>query len=114
MCTAGHGLKDAVYFGWGLPDGDTPHDWGKMVTNIQNHIGSLNWGYRQALSDKNVKYLNGLASFVDPHTIKVQQHQHLCEVTLCLYLAMTGSGAVGHDRLGGRGAVGHDRLGTVP
>ena len=42
-----------------------------MVEGIQNHIGSLNWGYRSALGDKGVKYINGRASFIDPHTIKV-------------------------------------------
>ena len=25
------------------------HDWSKMVTEVQNHIGALNWGYRVAL-----------------------------------------------------------------
>ena len=42
-----------------------------MVEGIQNHIGSFNWGYRSALSDKGVKYINGRASFLDPHTVKV-------------------------------------------
>ena len=35
----------------------------------QNHIRSLNWGYRVALRDKNVTYLNAYGSFVDAHTI---------------------------------------------
>ena len=42
-----------------------------MVENIQAHIGSLNWGYRVALRDKNVKYINALATLEDAHTIKV-------------------------------------------
>lgn len=72
----GHGLKDSTHFGWnvdaeGTAEG-TAHDWKKMVSNIQDHIGSLNWGYRQALSDKGVKYLNGLVTFEDAHTIKVR------------------------------------------
>ena len=29
-----------------------------MVDGIQSYIGSLNWGYRVALRDKGVKYLN--------------------------------------------------------
>ena len=41
-----------------------------MVESVQNHIGSLNWGYRVALREKNVKYLNAYASFVDQNTIK--------------------------------------------
>ena len=42
-----------------------------MVEAIQAHIGSLNWGYRVALREKKVNYLNAFAEFVDPHTLKV-------------------------------------------
>ena len=42
-----------------------------MVEAIQAHIASLNWGYRTALRKKEVKYLNALAEFINPHTIKV-------------------------------------------
>lgn len=42
-----------------------------MVQAVQEHIGSLNWGYRVALREKKVNYLNAFAQFVDPHTIKV-------------------------------------------
>ena len=66
----GHNLKDSPKFGWQVPE-SADHQWETMVTNIQDHIGSLNWGYRQALMDKGVKYLNGLATFQDPHTLKV-------------------------------------------
>ena len=54
------------------------HNWSVMVEGIQNHIGSLNWGYRTALSDKNVKYANAKAEFIDPHTIKVNVITNLC------------------------------------
>ena len=54
-----------------------------MVEGIQNHIGSLNWGYRSALGDKGVKYINGKAEFMDPHTIKVSVcvcvSEYVCE-----------------------------------
>jgi hypothetical protein len=36
----------------------------------QDHIGSLNWGYRVELRDKQVEYFNAYASFVDAHTIR--------------------------------------------
>jgi hypothetical protein len=42
-----------------------------MVGAIQAHIGSLNWGYRVALREKKVEYINAFAEFVDPHTLKV-------------------------------------------
>ena len=41
------------------------------MEEVQNHVGSLNWGYRVALRDKSVKYINAYTEFVDPHTIKV-------------------------------------------
>ena len=44
----GEGIKDASEYGWGT-DPATKHDWAKMVTGIQDHIGSLNWGYRVSL-----------------------------------------------------------------
>ena len=42
-----------------------------MVEAVQNHIGGLNWGYRVALRDKQVTYLNAYALFVDKNTVKV-------------------------------------------
>lgn len=65
----GHGLKDSTFYGWDVAE-RAEHSWKTMVGNIQDHIGSLNWGYRQALADKGVKYMNGLATFTDPHTLK--------------------------------------------
>ena len=67
---AGSAVEDARLYGWEISE-TVSHSWAKMVDAIQNHIGSLNWGYRVALRDKGVKYINGLAEFVDPHTIKV-------------------------------------------
>lgn len=64
-------LQDSREFGWETPEGVT-HNWTKMVEGIQNHIGSLNWGYRVALREKKVDYLNAYATFVDEHTLKVR------------------------------------------
>ena len=66
----GHELKDSQEYGWHTPEGIN-HDMEKMVGNVQNHIGSLNWGYKVALRDKKIDYVNGYASFVDLHTVKV-------------------------------------------
>jgi Pyruvate/2-oxoglutarate dehydrogenase complex, dihydrolipoamide dehydrogenase (E3) component, and related enzymes len=67
----GGNVQDAQMFGWSLSGDSKPSlDWPKMVEAIQSHIGSLNWGYKVALRDKKVKYLNEYARFVDAHTIK--------------------------------------------
>jgi glutaredoxin len=66
----GEGIKDASEYGWGTDPANIKHDWPKMVTGIQDHIGSLNWGYRVSLREKSVTYLNEYAEFVDAHTLK--------------------------------------------
>ncbi len=66
----GEHRKDSEAFGFNPVGEEDKVDWSKMVQNVQDHIGSLNWGYRVALRDKKVKYLNEYATFVDKHTVK--------------------------------------------
>mmetsp|Transcript_3750 Transcript_3750/g.3529 ORF Transcript_3750/g.3529 Transcript_3750/m.3529 type:complete len:536 (-) Transcript_3750:112-1719(-) len=54
--------------GWELP-ANVPHNWERMVANVQKHIQVLNWGYRVQLIDKEITYFNHYASFVDSHTV---------------------------------------------
>ena len=50
----GEAIKDAHTYGWAVPEGKVEHDWTKMVEAIQDHVGSLNWGYRVQLREKKV------------------------------------------------------------
>ena len=77
------------------------HDWSTMVSAIQvslitsisthllnhfllqNHIGSLNWGYRVALRDKEVKYSNSYGEFIDSHTVKVLDYTSILYCNPC-------------------------------
>lgn len=65
----GESVKDAKSFGWQVDKEQVSHDWPAMVTEVQNHIGGLNWGYRVALREASVEYLNEYATFVDKNTI---------------------------------------------
>ncbi|KAG8430274.1 hypothetical protein GDO86_018097 [Hymenochirus boettgeri] len=65
----GQSFKDAEHFGWEY-NAQVKHNWEKMKDGIQNYIGSLNWGYRVALRDKQVRYENAYGEFVEPHKIK--------------------------------------------
>lgn len=47
----------------------------KMLQGVQDHIGSINWGYRVELRSKQVDYFNALGSFVDPHTIECKDRK---------------------------------------
>jgi len=42
-----------------------------MVSNVQDHICSLNFRYRSELRSKGVEYINALARFVDDHTVEL-------------------------------------------
>ncbi|CAL8082327.1 unnamed protein product [Calicophoron daubneyi] len=64
-------LEDSASFGWDVQVKSVKHDWGKMVGAIQDHIHSLNWGYRVVLRDNSVDYLNAYGELIDPHTIKI-------------------------------------------
>ncbi|CAO2581277.1 Thioredoxin reductase 1, cytoplasmic, partial [Lemmus lemmus] len=66
----GQALKDSRNYGWKVED-TVKHDWEKMTESVQNHIGSLNWGYRVALREKKVVYENAYGKFIGPHRIKV-------------------------------------------
>ncbi|EHH16152.1 hypothetical protein EGK_11395, partial [Macaca mulatta] len=46
------------------------HNWETMTKAIQNHISSLNWGYRLSLREKAVAYVNSYGEFVEHHKIK--------------------------------------------
>ncbi|XP_015284849.1 PREDICTED: thioredoxin reductase 3 isoform X2 [Gekko japonicus] len=65
----GQALQDSRKFGWEYEE-QVKHNWETMVEAIQNYIGSLNWGYRVALREKSVTYLNAYGEFVGPHKIK--------------------------------------------
>mmetsp|Transcript_3982 Transcript_3982/g.4599 ORF Transcript_3982/g.4599 Transcript_3982/m.4599 type:complete len:611 (+) Transcript_3982:125-1957(+) len=65
------GHEDAKGFGWKFPEGKVSHNWSEMVTNVTNHIRSLNFGYRVQLREKEVEYINKLGKFKDPHTISL-------------------------------------------
>ncbi|GFH24573.1 thioredoxin reductase TR1 [Haematococcus lacustris] len=66
----GESFSDAKAYGWAVPEGGIPHKWETMVGAIQDHIGSLNWGYKVQLRDKKVEYINGLGKLLDAHTVE--------------------------------------------
>jgi thioredoxin reductase (NADPH) len=65
----GEHLGDAAKYGWAVDRASVKHDWPTMVSSVQDHISSLNFGYRVSLRDKGVEYKNALGSFVDAHTL---------------------------------------------
>uniref|UniRef100_A0A8C7B1H9 Thioredoxin reductase 1, cytoplasmic n=1 Tax=Neovison vison TaxID=452646 RepID=A0A8C7B1H9_NEOVI len=70
----GQALQDSRTYGWNTEE-TVKHDWNKMTEAVQNHIGSLNWGYRVALREKKVTYENAYGQFVGPHRIKATNNK---------------------------------------
>lgn len=86
----GECFKDAKHYGWNVPD-QIPHNWQKLVEAVQDHIGSLNWGYRVELREKSVEYLNAYGVFVDPHTVEcTDRAKKVTRKTARRFLVATG------------------------
>lgn len=64
----GHLREDMKECGWDV-DASKPHDWTKMLENVNNYIKGLNWGYKKALIKAGVKIFTKLASLENANTI---------------------------------------------
>ena len=64
---------DLPAFGWTATTDQQQqqHSWETLRENVQAHIRSLNFGYRVALRDGRVSYLNQHCRFLDSHTLEV-------------------------------------------
>jgi len=69
LSEARHDMKNQ---GWNINLDDKPQ-WEPMVQNIQQHIKSLNWGFKADLIKAKAKYFNEYASFVDAHTLELKK-----------------------------------------
>jgi len=111
----GEAVKDAASFGWQVDKAKVNHDWGKMVEEIQNHVGGLNWGYRVALREKSVDYLNEYAQFVDGHTLKtVNKKGKERSVTAGQFILATGGRPKYPDIPGVEHGISSDDLFSLP
>ena len=67
--------------GWNM--GEKPkHDWSKMITNINNHIRSINFGYKSDLRKRGIKFYEKFATFVDPHTVQLTNKKGKADETV--------------------------------
>ncbi|MGH0115680.1 UNVERIFIED_CONTAM: hypothetical protein FKN15_038003 [Acipenser sinensis] len=65
----GQAIRDSQRYGWELQE-KVSHNWSNMRQAVQDHIGSLRFGYSKALRDSKVTYMNAYGEFVGPHQIK--------------------------------------------
>ncbi|MEM1418850.1 MAG: glutathione-disulfide reductase, partial [Myxococcota bacterium] len=63
-------MEDARGFGWSLP-GEPRFDWGTLIANKNEEIQRLNGIYADVLRNAGVETLDGRATFVDAHTVRL-------------------------------------------
>lgn len=74
----GEARADMVEAGWEL-EVHSAHNWERMVTNVNDHIRGLNWGYKKALIGAGVRVQMKLASFIDEHTVELKDKKGKAE-----------------------------------
>lgn len=85
--------------------------WTALRENIQNHIRSLNFKYRVRLREKQVTYLNKLATFIDKNTIEVVDKKgKTSTITSSRFLIATGGRPAPLDCPGGELAISSDDI----
>lgn len=111
----GEAVQDAKSFGWEVEKKEVKHNWTKMVEEIQSHIGGLNWGYRVALREKEVTYLNEFAEFIDEHKLKtVNKKGKEKEITADKFIIATGGRPKYPDIPGVEHGISSDDLFSLP
>ncbi|KAK6111168.1 Thioredoxin reductase 1 [Brugia pahangi] len=87
----GEYIEDAKKFGWEIPEGAIKLNWHQLKNAVQNHIASLNWGYRVQLKEKSVTYMNSYATFTGSHELSVKNKKGKVEkVTADRFLIAVG------------------------
>uniref|UniRef100_F1KVD8 Thioredoxin reductase 1 n=1 Tax=Ascaris suum TaxID=6253 RepID=F1KVD8_ASCSU len=87
----GEYIGDAKKFGWEIPKGDMKLNWEKMRNAIQDHIASLNWGYRVQLRERSVTYSNAYGVFTGSHELTTTNKKKKVEkVTADRFIIATG------------------------
>lgn len=108
----GEHAQSSKEYGWNLPEGVVPgHDWDTLKQNVQDHIKGLNFGYRVALREEGITYLNKLGKFIDPHTLECTDSKgRTSNVTGARFVVAVGGRPTPLSCLGGEHAITSDDL----
>eukprot|EP01059_Diplonema_ambulator_P024077 TRINITY_DN3984_c0_g9_i1.p1 TRINITY_DN3984_c0_g9~~TRINITY_DN3984_c0_g9_i1.p1 ORF type:complete len:491 (+),score=185.40 TRINITY_DN3984_c0_g9_i1:41-1474(+) len=76
----GHDFEDAKGYGWQVdPAG---HDWGMLMEKKRAEMKRLNGVYGNILKNNDVEFIEGHASLVDRHTVKVGEKEYTATTIL--------------------------------
>ena len=85
-------------------------NWPKLVSRVQDHIKSLNFGYRVSLREHGVSYLNKLGRFTGPNTVELWDPKGKKEVSAARFVVATGGRPTPLDCPGGELAISSDDI----
>lgn len=83
------GQGDAAALGW---DSKTSHSWDDMITKVNNYIKQLQWGSKTDLKSKKVTYHNSYATFIDPHTLQLDNGKGEVKTVTAKYILIACGG----------------------
>eukprot|EP00301_Raphidiophrys_heterophryoidea_P022651 c675_g1_i1.p1 GENE.c675_g1_i1~~c675_g1_i1.p1 ORF type:complete len:547 (-),score=122.21 c675_g1_i1:129-1769(-) len=86
----GHQMShDAHKYGWNFKEQPT-HDWLTLKNTVQNHVKSLNFGYRNGLRSNQVEYINALARFSGANELSYELRGETKKLTAAKILIAVG------------------------
>jgi len=111
----GESIEYSKHYGWeGIEHDKVKLNWETLRENVQNHIKSINWGYRRSnLPEHNVTYLNAFGSFIDNHTIQLNYANKVEKVTARNIVIAVGGRPTLPDIPGGEFAITSDDIWTL-
>lgn len=90
------------------------HDWETLKNNVSQHIASLNFGYKGELMENKIKYFNSYASFIDEHTLELEnQKGQKSKITARRILIAVGGRPTYPDIPGAHLAISSDDIFTL-
>jgi thioredoxin/glutathione reductase (selenoprotein) len=103
-----HSHASASY-GW---EGPAPtHNWVTLRQHVQDHIKGLNFGYKVALREEGITYLNKLGKFVDAHTLECTDNKGKVDtITAARFVVAVGGRPIPLSCPGGEHAITSDDL----
>lgn len=106
----GEHSKESSFYGWRGQEGMS-HDWETMRGNVQDHIKGLNFGYRVALREASVTYLNKLGRFTGPNELECVDAKGVVQViTAARFVLAVGGRPTPLDCPGGELALSSDDI----
>mmetsp|Transcript_40860 Transcript_40860/g.46883 ORF Transcript_40860/g.46883 Transcript_40860/m.46883 type:complete len:230 (+) Transcript_40860:244-933(+) len=87
----GESYHDQLLTGWCHKEKPV-HDWKEMILNINNHIRSINFGYRSDMMKRKIKFYEEFASFVDDHTIELVNNKGKTQTVTSKYFVIAVGG----------------------